>query len=148
MDRDRVSAKAGAGRGRLHLRTGRRAGFPVPGRDAVDAGEWRGSRVAPGLGNHRIRRHERRHAAGDICGPGIVRGNPGIRRAPASQFRTRAGPRTSARSAGGSMTRAWLPVAALLTLELLTSCKSGPDYKRPAVVTPPAFRSGEPSPTT
>ena len=46
------------------------------------------------------------------------------------------------------MTRGWLPMAALLTVGLLTSCKLGPNYKRPAVVTPPAFRNGEPSPTT
>lgn len=36
----------------------------------------------------------------------------------------------------------------LLGLALLTSCTMGPDYKRPAVATPPAFRNGEAAPTT
>lgn len=39
-------------------------------------------------------------------------------------------------------------LAAMLGIALLTSCTMGPDYKRPVVPTPPAFRNGEAAPTT
>jgi multidrug efflux system outer membrane protein len=38
-------------------------------------------------------------------------------------------------------------VIALASCTLLTNCKMGPDYKRPTVPTPPAFRNGEAAPT-
>jgi multidrug efflux system outer membrane protein len=46
------------------------------------------------------------------------------------------------------MKQIWLiGVITLASCTLFTNCKMGPDYKRPTVPTPPAFRNGEAAPT-
>ncbi len=50
-----------------------------PGRDAAGAGHRRRRGVPALAGNGRVRRHERRHVAGDIHRPGALRGDPALR---------------------------------------------------------------------
>src|SRR4051794_20282795 len=88
--------------------------------------------------HRRIRRHADRDPAGRLYRAGALRPDRGIRRTAAARPRRGAEP-------GGCPMRAlfWI-----LPLAFLSGCAVGPNYHRPQVPVPDAFRNAPPSPGT